>query len=73
MKFPSIDEILTLSVADRLRLAHLLWESVEILPEGMPLSAAVREEIDRRLEAFEKDPEAGSSWEDVKSRLQTRK
>ena len=34
-----------------------------------PLSQAQQQELERRLENYEKNPTTGSSWEDVKKRL----
>ncbi len=37
--------------------------------EFVPLTDAHREVLDRRLGALERDPSAGSSWEEVRGRL----
>lgn len=52
-------EILELPAAERVRLAQAIWASVSELPP-FPLSEAERETIDRRLEAYRRDPEAAS-------------
>jgi putative addiction module component (TIGR02574 family) len=62
-------EILELPVADRVKLAQAIWDSVSELPEPFPLSEAEREKIDRRLEAYRRDPEAVSPWAEVKERI----
>lgn len=62
-------EILELSVAERVKLARAIWDSVPELPEPLPLSQAEREKIDRRLEAYRRDPEAVSPWPEVKERI----
>jgi putative addiction module component (TIGR02574 family) len=58
-----------LSPGDRLALLGELWESLTPGPEAVPLSAAQRADLDRRLAALDADPSAGSAWEDVKTRL----
>lgn len=62
-------EILELPVVERVKLAQALWDSVSELPEPFPLSEAEREKIDRRLEAYRRDPEAASPWPEVKERI----
>jgi putative addiction module component (TIGR02574 family) len=41
-------------------------------PDSFPLSDEHRREIERRLEAFKRDPSAGSSWEEVRARIKKR-
>lgn len=62
-------EILELPVAERVKLAQAIWDSVSELPDPFPLSRAEREKIDRRLEAYRRDPEATSPWPEVKERI----
>ena len=53
-------EALALPPADRLELMSLLWESLD--PDDIPVTDAVREELDRREAEYEKDPTGSSSW-----------
>ena len=64
---PTRDELLRLSAADRLQLVEEIWQTLS--SEDVPLTDAQRDELDVRLEAYTADPSAGSSWEDVRSRL----
>jgi putative addiction module component (TIGR02574 family) len=41
-------------------------------PESVALTEAQKLDLERRLDAYEADPFAGSSWEEVKARLQSR-
>ncbi len=69
---PSMMEALGLSDMtpnDRLALLGELWDSLTPEPDAVPLSAAQRADLDRRLAALDADPTAVSSWEDVKARL----
>jgi putative addiction module component (TIGR02574 family) len=68
-KEPSISELLRLSVADRLQLVEDLWDSIASIPEATVLTDAQREELDRRLDDYHKNPDAGSPWEEVKARI----
>ncbi|MBI4564171.1 MAG: addiction module protein [Planctomycetes bacterium] len=62
-------EILGMSVPERIRLAQAIWDSIAEAPESVPLSDADRTELDRRLKTHHKDPQAVSSWREVKRRL----
>lgn len=45
------------------------WDSIADSPEEVQLSDEQKVELDRRLEALEKNPDAGSSWDEVRARL----
>jgi putative addiction module component (TIGR02574 family) len=62
-------EISQISVADRLSLIDLLWDSMAENPDLLPVPEAQQQELDRRLANLESDPAAGSSWEAVKARI----
>jgi putative addiction module component (TIGR02574 family) len=62
-------ELLKLSVAERIQLAEDLWDSVAYDPEQVPITEAQTAEIDRRLARFAQDAPTLSSWEEVKTRL----
>jgi putative addiction module component (TIGR02574 family) len=72
MAAPSLDEIRKLSVAERIQLVEDIWDSIAASQAEVPLTEAQREDLDRRIEAYEADPDAGSSWEDVEKRIQGR-
>jgi putative addiction module component (TIGR02574 family) len=65
----SIADILVLPVQERIRLVELIWDSVAAVPEAVEISPALKAELEARLEEFEANPEAGYSWDQVKSRL----
>ena len=72
MKALSVNDLLALPVSERLRLVEDLWDSIAEVPESIELSEAQKEELDRRLEAYHRDPESGSPWKDVKNRILNR-
>ena len=65
-------EIDRLTVQERLELIGLLWDSLPESLEGVPVPRSHREELDRRLEAADANPEAGIPWEQVRERLRKR-
>jgi putative addiction module component (TIGR02574 family) len=62
-------EICQLSIAERIQLAEDLWDSILDKQDELHLSAAQTQELDRRLERYQQDPTAGSTWAEVKQRL----
>ena len=60
-----------LSPAERLQLAQDLWDSVDPSAgvETLPLTESQRQELDHRLTDLESNPNDGSSWAEVKSRV----
>jgi putative addiction module component (TIGR02574 family) len=59
-----------LSVAQRMLLVEEIWDSIAEEEGEIPLTEAQRRDLQRRLAAYEANPKAGSSWEEVKARLQ---
>jgi putative addiction module component (TIGR02574 family) len=59
-----------LSAAERILLVEEIWDSIAAEPEPMPLTEAQKQDLQRRLASCEADRKAGSSWENVKARLQ---
>jgi putative addiction module component (TIGR02574 family) len=64
-----IEELLKLSVAERIQLVEDLWDSIAADPETLPVTDAQREELERRLKEHEADPESAIPWDEVRRRL----
>jgi putative addiction module component (TIGR02574 family) len=58
-----------LTIAERIRLAQELLESVCPRTEDHPLSDAERREIQRRWEAFESGRMTAAPWDEVRKRV----
>ncbi len=69
MKGIPVADLLELPVAERIRLVELLWDSIAAVPEAISIPEEWKAELNRRLADFEADPEAGSPWEEVRSRI----
>ena len=65
----SIADVLKLPIADRLRRVEDFWDSIVAVPEAVPLTDAQRQELDRRLDGYHRDPRAGSPWPQVRKRI----
>jgi putative addiction module component (TIGR02574 family) len=66
-------DILTLSVAERIELIGDIWDTIAEVPEAVELTEAQKAELDRRLDAYRKDPTAGAPWSVVRDRISKRK
>ncbi|HEX8618808.1 MAG TPA: addiction module protein [Thermoanaerobaculia bacterium] len=64
-----LDVILDLPAAQRVELAQQIWESVADDPAALSLTSAQRDELERRWQLLQQNPDEGESWEDVKAAL----
>lgn len=62
-------QLLELPPNERLQLVEAIWDSFLEAPEAVPVSDAVREELDRRLAAYYADPTAARPWDEVRAEL----
>lgn len=69
MSKPEITPLLELPVGEWARLAKVLWDSAARDQDAFPISAVERAELERPLAAYDRDPEVGSSWDEVKRRI----
>jgi putative addiction module component (TIGR02574 family) len=65
-------DITRLSVAERIQLAEDPWDSIAAETGDLPLTEAQAAEFDRRLADFERDPQAGASWQEARARVEQR-
>jgi len=61
MSLPAMDDLLNLSVAERIRLVGDIWDSIAEDADALTLTDEERAELDRRLAAYSQDPDAGES------------
>jgi putative addiction module component (TIGR02574 family) len=64
------DELVRLTPPERLALISQLWDSLE--DDQLPLTAAQRAELDRRLETLDQDRREGITWAALKTELEQR-
>ncbi len=67
-----LEEASRLEVAERIELVEEIWETLSADPGALPVSPAHQQELDSRLADLEAYPEAGSSWAEVRERLERR-
>jgi putative addiction module component (TIGR02574 family) len=66
-----IEQLRALPVAERIQLVEDLWDTIAADAEGVALSRAHLEELDRRLDRFERSPGEGVEWSALKARIQS--
>lgn len=62
-----ISQVKTLSVAERIELIGVVWETLS--PEEIPASEEEKVLLDVRLANLEQNPEDQSPWSEVQARL----
>jgi putative addiction module component (TIGR02574 family) len=65
-----LSELLQLPVDQRLQLVEAIRDSLVEVPETVPISDDVREELDRRLAAYYNDPTSARPWREAVARDQ---
>ena len=66
-------DILELSVPERIQLVEDIWDSIAEVPESIPLTDEQKAELDRRLDAYHRNPAEGSPWGMIRERITNRK
>lgn len=69
MRALAVAEILELPVAERIQLVELIWDSIAVVPEAVPISDELKADLEQRLAEFEAAPESGISWEEARQRI----
>jgi putative addiction module component (TIGR02574 family) len=64
-----MQDIMKLSVSERISMVEAIWDSVCNHPNEIELSEEASQLLDKRLETHRNYPESGSTWEEVKARL----
>ena len=68
----TLSELTSLSVSDRLRVVESLWDSIEA-DAPVTISPDQRAEIDRRVQAHERNPDELLTWDEVLDQLRDRR
>jgi putative addiction module component (TIGR02574 family) len=63
-------EIDAMPIEEKLELSEALWESIYASPDELPIPDWHKALLDESLKDFETHPDEGSSWPEVKARLQ---
>ncbi|MCP4755006.1 MAG: addiction module protein [Proteobacteria bacterium] len=69
MKPITAADTLGLSIPERIQLVEDIWDTIAIEAESIEITDEEKKIIDKRLNAYHKNPEAGSPWKDVYKRI----
>ena len=64
-----LDDLKHLPLSERLQLMEDLWDSIAEELESEPLPESLKAEMDRRMDAYIKDPSTSLSLEEVQLRM----
>jgi putative addiction module component (TIGR02574 family) len=65
-----IDHILELPTTERVAIVQEIWESMLEHPDDVEITAAQREELERRWIDLQENGDGGKAWSSVKKALQ---
>jgi putative addiction module component (TIGR02574 family) len=66
------EDILNMSISERIQLVEDIWDSITEVPEAISLTDTQKKELDHRLDSYHNNPKEGSPWEQVRKRIQKR-
>ena len=69
MKKITATDTISLSIPERIQLVEDIWDTIATEAEAVELTEEEKRIIDERLEAYHRNPDAGSPWEDVYKRI----
>lgn len=72
MKKITATDTIELSIPERIQLVEDIWDSIATEAEAIELTEDEKRIIDERLEAYHRNPDLGSPWEDVYKRILSR-
>jgi len=64
-----LQNILKLSIPERILIVEAIWDSIDKKEEQLELSNETKQLLDERLEAHISNSEECSSWNEVKARI----
>lgn len=62
-------EVQQLTASEKLLLVGELWDDLAAHPSEVPVSREQIAELDRRMEAYRRDPSQVTTWESIKGRI----
>ena len=66
-------DVLSLSVTERIQLVEDIWDTIAEVPEEVGLTTDQKAELDRRLDAYHRNPDEGSPWGMVREGIRNRR
>ena len=72
MKKITATDSLVLSIPERIQLVEDIWDTIAAKADSVELTEEEKRIVDDRLEAYHRNPDVGSPWEDVFKRITNR-
>lgn len=72
MKQITATDALRLSIPERIQLVEDIWDTIAAEAQSIELTEDEKRIIDERLEAYHRNPDLGSPWEDTYKRIMSR-
>lgn len=69
MILETIPDLNRLTAAQKLLLVSELWDDLAAHPTEIPVSREQMAELDRRMEAYRRDPSQVTTWEAIQQRI----
>jgi len=69
MKKITATDTIALSIPERIQLVEDIWDTIAAKAQAIELTEDEKKIIDERLEAYHRNPDVGSPWEDVYKRI----
>jgi len=66
-----LNQIKKLSTSEKILLVEDIWDSINFSDDDLSVTDKQKTELDKRLLEYKKNPNDGSSWEEVKNRLKS--
>lgn len=73
MKQITVTDTLHLSLPERIQLVEDIWDTIVMEAESIALTGEEKKIIDKRLKAYQQNPNLGEPWDDVFKRIVSRK
>jgi len=73
MRVDDIPEIARLTIPEEILLLEDLWDGIASEESSIPVPQSHREELDRRLAEYEKDPGRLLTLDDLRGRIEARR
>jgi putative addiction module component (TIGR02574 family) len=69
----TLKQIIALSIQDRIRLVQAILDSIAAEQDYLDLTDSQKQELDRRIDDYEANPDNVLTWEEVKASVKARR
>ncbi|UBF23636.1 addiction module protein [Kovacikia minuta CCNUW1] len=69
----TLNQIIALSIQDRIRLVQAILDSIAAEQDYLDLTDSQKQELDRRIDDYEANPDDVLTWEEVKASVKARR